>query len=315
MKKIVFKFKSWYITELESDTILSYVFVYNFEKLKNIYEDFKNWKVPFNITNAFDKGSIIRPFYMSKDEKKDNSNNEFEEFLNNLIDEVDRKKIKKLWFIPLDTNILKLQLKDKTIEDQEEYNKKLWEISEKEESDKKNDKISEFKNSIPRFYKGDTNPFAIEDVNYTNQEKVIYVKVYDEEKYNRFFESLKNTFETIWWWKWKSRWYGKIAYVKNETLDTKEIDFFDYLQELKKENKYIVLNNYKPSENDLQNIDIEKSFINLNHKHTKSLDNMPFKWKMSFISAWSVLTWENLKWDFYKAQLEDKESINFWYLF
>jgi len=37
IKKIVFKFKSGYITPLKSDTILSYIFAYNFEKLKDIY--------------------------------------------------------------------------------------------------------------------------------------------------------------------------------------------------------------------------------------------------------------------------------------
>ncbi len=308
MKKMVFKFKSWYITPLESDTILSYVFALNFDKLKNIYKNFEN--IPFNITNAFDHGYIVRPFYMWEDDKQETT---FQEDIEN---EPVRKKLKKISYIPIDKQILKSHLKDKNIKEQEDYKTKLLAEKELQEKENKEEQVSEFKNAIPRYNKGETTPFTIDDVNHTDQEKVIYVKVYDEQQYNIFFDCLKETFETVWWWKWKSKWYGKIEYIQNQDLTEKEKEFFEYVEELKNKNKYIILNNFKPSKEDLENIQNDKSFINLNHKHTKSLDNMPFKWKMSFIEAWSFLYSDNiLKWDYYKAILKEKESINFGYLF
>lgn len=317
IKKIVFKFKSWYITPLESDTILWYVFAHNFENLKDIFEDFKNQDIPFLITDAFDKDYIVRPFYIVDDRKKDE-----DDLLKDLQNEADRKKIKKLSILPIDKakQILELQFKSKDENEQkEEYDDLLKEIINEDKDDIKNITTAEFKNSIPRFNSTDTTPFAISDITYTNNEKIIYVKIFDEAKYNKFFECLKNTFETIWFGAWKSRWYGKIKYVKEEKLNKKEEELFKYIEQLKKEWKYIVLNNFKPSKDDIENIDTWKSFINLNHKNTKALDNMPFKWKMSFISAWSVVITENIwykiKWNFYKVQLEKKESTNFWYLF
>jgi hypothetical protein len=39
-KKIILKPSSGLITPLESDTILSYIFAYNFEKLNEVYRKF-----------------------------------------------------------------------------------------------------------------------------------------------------------------------------------------------------------------------------------------------------------------------------------
>jgi len=53
----------------------------------------------------------------------------------------------------------------------------------------------------------------------------------------------------------------------------------------------------------------------LNNKHTKSLSEFNkniFKWKMSFISHWSVIsTKEKLVWDYYNSN----NSYNFGYIF
>lgn len=322
IKKIVFKFKFWYITPLESDTILWYVFAHNFENLKDIFEDFKNQDIPFLITDAFDKDYIIRPFYIVDDKEREKDNNDNEtELIKDLQNEADRKKIKKLSILPIDKakQILELQFKSKDENEQKKYDDLLKEIINEDKSDIKNITTAEFKNSISRFNSTDTTPFVVSDITYTNNKKIIYVKIFDEAKYNRFFECLKNTFETIWFGAWKSRWYGKIKYVEEEKLNKDEEELFKYIEELKKEWKYIVLNNFKPSKNDIENIDTWKSFINLNHKNTKALDNMSFKWKMSFISAWSVVIIKNkdkkLEWDYYEAKLWDKKAVNFWYLF
>jgi hypothetical protein len=55
MKKIIINFQSGYLTPLESDTLLGYLFALAFarqnEKIQQIFDDFKNKKPPFLISN------------------------------------------------------------------------------------------------------------------------------------------------------------------------------------------------------------------------------------------------------------------------
>ncbi len=304
IKKIILTPKSWLITPLESDTVLSYIFAFNYEKLKDILDDFIKWEVlPFNITNAFQTWFLPKPIYFSEIIKINDCS--LEEDLRN---EKNRKKLKKLNKFPLNKSFFELLFNWKV----EELNNKLVDLNLDE--DKIN--ISEAKNSIPRFHKWETTPYHIDDIEYISSSYTIYVKIYDERKFQLFFDCLKNNFETIWFWKWKSKWYWHFKNVELLGLDEEEKEVFDYFEELKKEKWYnIILNNFKPSNNDLENINIDKSYYVLNTKHTKSLSEFNkniFKWQMNFFSPWSLLISDKIIiWDYYKSG----NSYNFWYIF
>ncbi len=309
-KKIILTAKSWFITDLESDTILSYIFAYNFEKLKNVYDKFLNWdSLPFLISSWFDEGTLVKPIYFSSNniEKTDST------LIEDISFETNRKDLKKMSIFPIRKKLFELlfnwnqvELKEELINILDDFNKKL-----------KNSKlVSEYKNSIPRFNIWDTNPYSIENIKYNSWNKVIYVKVYDESDFNLFFKCLKNTFNSIWFWKAKSRWYWQFSNIELEDLDNNEKDCFTYFENLEKEkNLKIVLNNYKPSVSEIEDIDLSKSFYKLNNKHTKSLSEFNktiFKWKMSFFAPWSVIsTNQKLKGDFYKSW----NSCNFGFIF
>jgi len=307
-KKIILTLKSWFITNFESDTVLSYIFWYNFESLKNIFDKFRNNEnIPFLITNWFIENKFPRPFYFSsiKNEKKEN-------FFDDIENEKIRKNLKKIDFLPIQKNFFELLFNDE-IEKLNEKLKKYLETYKKEENLINN---IEYKNSIPRFNKKETNPYFLENVKYTNKNFVIYVKVFDENDFWLFFEKLKNTFENIWFWKAKSRWYWHFKNVELKDLEKNEKEVFDYFDFLEKEkNLKIILNNFKPSKKDLENIDLSNSFYQILSKNTKSLEEFNkniFKWQMNFIKEGSVLKCKNkLIWDFYKSD----NSYNFWYIF
>ena len=309
-KKIILKPKSWLISKLESDTILSYIFAYNFEKLTDIYKKFQNWQeLPFLITNWFLENTLPRPIYFTNSNNADESKKTtlFEDIKN----EPDKKKIKKLWNISLNKNILEMIFTWK----EEELREQLRIYSKNNESKKINETVWEYKNNIALFNIWETKPFEIENIDYITWNYVIYVKIFDEKDFNIFFDCLKNTFEKIGFWKGKSRWYGHFKNVENFDLDENEKEVFEYLDELKKQNLYLVLNNYKPKTEEIENFDLEKSFYQINTKHTKSLNEFNeniFKWQMNFINNWSVIkSQKNLIWDNYKSW----NSYNFWYIF
>jgi hypothetical protein len=172
------------------------------------------------------------------------------------------------------------------------------------------------KNTIPRFNIWETTPYEIGNVKYTNWIFVIYVKIFDEISFNSFFECLKNTFESIWFWKAKGRWYGHFENIKLENLVDEEIKVFEYFEKLRRERwLYFILNNYKPTDEEIDNMDLNKSYYKINLKHTKTLSELEknvFKWQMNFFSEWSVIfSAEKLIWNFYKFE----NSYNFWYIF
>ena len=308
IKKIIFTFKSWYITPLESDTILGYIFAMNFNTLKDVFDDFQKWESPFLITNAFEDGYLPRPSYFTNNEQL------LPTLEKDIKDEKDRKKLKKSLWLPLDKKALELCFLNKNKQQQNEFKKYL--ISNENNDKEENKKVSEFKNNIPRFHKWETNPYTIENVKWDKRSFIIYVKILDEDKWNKFYASMKTIFTTIWWGKWKSRWYGKIDKIEVETLTTEEKEVFDYIEEMKNNGRYYILNNYKPSNEELKVINLEESFIEYNHKNGKTLQNMPFKWQFSFIKAGSVVQSDNkLIWDKYVFENENNKSVNFGYLF
>ena len=92
---------------------------------------------------------------------------------------------------------------------------------------------------------------------------------------------------------------------------------FEFIEEIKiKKGLYLVLNNYKPQDWEIDKINLEESCVHLVNKNGKSSSDIVFKWNMKFIGPWSVLvandwTWEGVMGSYYQSGL----SFNFWYLF
>ena len=97
------------------------------------------------------------------------------------------------------------------------------------------------------------------------------------------------------------------------------------MEKWKKNRNYLVLNNYKPTDKELKMIDFDNSYIDINWKNTKTIQEFNrnfFKGNMNFIKAGSIISikkptnnssWDNkgLKGDSYKSWY----SVNFGYLF
>lgn len=303
LKKIEFKFSSGYITPLESDTILWYVFANDFENLQEIHNKFANGEVPFMISNGFDKWFLPKPFYINSD--LEHVNETLEEALKN---EIERKNAKSVKELPVDVALFRAYLWSENVE----YYKAFI-IKDKPQSNKTVE--VDYKNSIGRFSSSWdwTVPYSIDNVKYSENQMIVYVKIYDEESWNKFFNSMKVVFEKLWWWKWKSRWYWKVSEFSNPMeLDQKEKELFEYFEELEKNWKYIILNNYIPSDDEIDQMNIDNTYMSLVYKNAKSISkeifkgNMKFIWEGSYIESSSKLTWT-----FYKSW----RSFNFWYKF
>ena len=317
-KKIELYPKTWIKTPLESDTILWYVFAFGFVQDNNeiieIFEDYKNWNLPFVITNWFlsSKNEVFvpRPIYFdTRWEKQVNPDDDLKKGIEN---ESVRKKKKKVSLIKF--THLKKYLSNK----QEEILDNVIQV----DFDDIVQQDVVWKNAIPRFHTADTNPFA-ENAEFAKK-YTIYVKIFDEEKFNKFFDFIKNLFETIGFWAGKSRWFWKFEKIKLSDLTDQEKEILNFVEENKKQGNYLVLNNYKPTNEELEIMDFDSSYIDINWKNTKTIQEFNenfFKWNMNFIKEWSfirVKSEENLKkseekiiWSYY----ESWGSYNFGYLF
>lgn len=314
IKKIELTLSSWFITPFESDTILSYIFAFAFlqqnQNIINIFEEFKKWNIPFNITNWFyssqEKIFVPKPIFFKKEDTKNNIDDKNSKLKQEIENEVNRKKLKKISFI--------------AFEDIKDYFTNPDEIKRKyiDFDFTKLIKLKQeiWKNSVPRFHIGETNPYSL-SANFV--EKItIYVKIYDENSFNTFFSFMKEILLTFGFGAWKSRWFWKIKKVELKEITNEEKETFDFLESMKKQWKYLILNNFKPSEEDLENIDFEKSNIEINFKHTKTLQELNenfFKWAMNFIKPVSYVVLKNkdskLKGDFYQSW----NSYNFGFIF
>lgn len=320
-KKIVLKPKSWIITPLESDTILSYVFAFGIaqgnQDVINIFEDFKNWELLFLITNTFIcwNWKIFIPKPMFFQDKQERTNISLKEAIKN---ESTRKKFKKSDYVVFDKDILK-NIFDWDLSDEAKQKIIEW----KKEYDKNIEIDNIWKNSIPRFNSWETNPFSVK-AEFAN-EYSIFVKVFDKEKFDDFYKFMKNLFETIGFGAWKSRWFGKFKEIKLLNLSTTEKETFDYLKNLEKDWLKLVLNNYKPTDEELEKVNWWESFFDINWKNAKTIQEFNekfFKWRMNFIKAGSVLrvkSDEEIWWSQMKKlkgwYYESNGSYNFGYIF
>jgi len=302
---------------------LWYIFANNFNKLQNIFSDFVNGQFPFLISNWFPSWILPRPIFFWENEKEESN------LKKDISKEINRKNLKKVTHIPTNREILELSFKNKNIEKQNKYNELLnqyfFKGKEKTQNIIRSKVVSDYKNSIPRFHSDDTSPFAISNITYSNQEFLIYVKIFDETKFQEFFETMKNTFETIWRWAKKSIWYGKVKKFELKKLDNNEKEVFDLIEQKRDEWIYYILNNYKPTKKEILNFDLKHSFLSFNIKHWKifpknwNWQKQPFKWQFSFIAAWSTIKVnpndQQLKWCKYKFKWENCQIFNFWYIF
>ena len=318
-KKIELYPKTWIKTPLESDTILWYVFAFGFvqnnDEIKQIFEDFKTWKLSLLITNAFVSSEnevfVPRPIYF--DTRWENQMRPDENDLEKAIEnESKRKKKKKVSLIKF------TDLKKYLSVEQDEILDNAVQVNF-------DDIVQQdvvWKNAIPRFHTADTNPFA-ENADFAKK-YTIYVKIFDEEKFNKFFNFMKNLFETIGFWAGKSRWFWKFEKIKLSGLTEQEKEILNFVEEWKKQGNYLVLNNYKPTDEELEMIDFDNSYIDINWKNTKTIQEFNknfFKGNMNFIKAGSVINMrsdEKVGWgqmSLKGSYYESWKGVNFGYLF
>ncbi len=321
MKKILLTFQSSYITPLESDTLLGHLFALAFarhdEGIKQIFEDFKNKKPPFLISNWFDvteidgQGVVLlpKPIFFAKSEVREEKN-----LLQAMIEEPKRKKRKKLDLIPAQKKYFEAIFKN---------NKSVLDnFLENIEKIEKEERSLIFKNMVPRFNQWDTEIFALE-AKFAKQ-KAIYVKIFDENKFNKFFNFIKESLETLGWG--SKRWvgFGRIKEVKLEKLNPDERELFEYLGTLwQNQGLKYVWSNYLPDEKDFEIFDFNSSWLDINWKNWKGFvewNSEFFKGKLNFIKAGSVLRKRSEKGSeeigkVYGRSYKGRDWVNFGYLF
>lgn len=302
LKKIMVTFKSGYITPLESDTLLWYVFAKSFEQLEPLFEKFEKGNPSFLFSTGLREGIIPRPFMKTKETTKESLS-----LQKDLEKEVNKKKIKKTEWIKMECELFEKLM---------EWNPLEGEDLEKEKGSLNEIKTSVMKNSIPRFWSGETSPYGIEDVTYSQNGYAFFVKIEDEEDFQKFFKEMQNILLTIGWGKGVSRGFGKISQCECVDLSDEEKKFFEYREKIRaQKNTYFVMNNYKPKEKELEMIDFEKSYLQYLNKNTKTMGENVFKGNMKFIAPGSVIVFkesiEGVLWSYYQVE----HSFNFWYLF
>lgn len=299
IKKIQIWFKSGYITPLESDTILWYVFAKCFEELKEVFYSFRDGNPPFLISNGMIDGRINRPIAFIWQHKKVNLEED-------LIFEQNRKMFKSLAYIDFSREELRKCFAGEFIADEDKY---TWDNGYVE--------LSEAKNMIPRFSSGEVTPYNITNLIYTNKKYAIYVKIIDEKQFVKFYQKMQDVLLTIGRGKWVSRGYGKVGTCELLELSEQERDAFLFINDLReRQGIYLILNNYKPQDGEIDCFDLDRSYFHLVNKNTKSRGEMIFKWNMKFIAPGGVLVkkiWDSteIKGSYYESNL----SFNFWYLF
>ena len=314
IKKIIFSFKSWFISPLESDTVLGYVFAHDFQHLEQIFNSFLiEETIPFTISNAFPHGYIPRPFtFWAKTKEKFT----LENALNN---ERYRKKLKNINIIPIEKDILEYALNSDRNENEESHFFDLLKNFSLTANFDQKITLTHTKNKISRFSQ-ETTPYEIDNIKYSNNERCIYVKIKDNEQFTTFYMSLEKTFKILGRWAKKSIGYWKINNIRLEEINDKEKILFSLCEKKQKKGIYYILNNYKPTNTELTTLDLSKSQYKISYKQAKTAttqdQQMPFKWQYAFLTPGSVLfTKEKLKGNNYIQKGEDKNAFNFWYIF
>ncbi|UFX83257.1 hypothetical protein [Candidatus Absconditicoccus praedator] len=308
IKKIQFKFKSGFATQLESDTLLSYIFANDFDNLKDIFGKFKSGEnLPFVISSAFFSSKLPKPYFFNSNNNEESEEKSLDQMIKS---ELDRKKKKSLNTLPIQKDIFETIFEGSM----QDYENKISQILKEEKNNQEKtifETLAESKNKIPRDFSNKTEPYSLE-INYYNGSFDIFVKVYDDEAFAKFYKSMEKTFLALGWGKYKSKGYGKIEYINCLDLSTQEQEVFDYFEKLQKEkNIYFVLNNFKLTKEDIEKIDFEQSNLNIQSKNTKSLRQNPFKGNMSFVYPGSVIvSKDGLKGGYYQVN----NSFNFGYL-
>jgi hypothetical protein len=315
------------VTPLESDTLLGYIFAHYFSDLEAVFNKFKTHVPPFMLSNGFVTWTLPKP-YIQLNIDKSNQNSLVED----MISEVARKNNKDIKEIPCEKKFLKFYLsweekiqeevKD-YIQDIQKYFGKLHEDGSRNELYQENFiETIDFKNSIPRFDIENTTPYALDEIKRYDGKCIIFVSIFHdwEKDFDLFFASMKKTFLNLGRGKYKSKGYGNIKDINIWDLNKNEKEVFDLIDEQQTNWQYYILNNYKPSQQDLDHLDEKKSYYSIHHKNATSWDNSdnPFKGTMHFFAPWSVLQFKNgytPKWDNYESVGVNHTRYNFGFIF
>ena len=297
VRKILISFKSGVITPIESDTLLSYIFALDFPNTETIFQKFlKPQTVPFIFSNAMLAGELPRPLYFF-DKKRETCLEEA------LAVELERKKIKS-------ANTIAMKKSDfLSLFEHGDFNS--FESASPQVS------IAEFKNTLKRFGTWVATPYIIPSVRYVAWDLVVYVKIYDKNIFELFFSQMQKILLQYGFGAWKARWYGKIKSCTLTELTTEEEEVFDYIHYLRTQGKFYLLNNYKPTQEELLQINEKTSIYQIHTKQAKMLGHQVFKWPLNFFAPWSVLQMKKLSdinkiyGDYYQSH----QAFNFWYLF
>lgn len=296
IKKIVLRFKTGLLTPIESDTLLSYVFALDFNKLEKVFQSFLGPDtVPFVFSNAMFPEELPKPLLFPKTDNKVM----LEEALEY---ELVRKQQKIVNTIRMESPTLKAAFEKQG--DIVLGQKAPWNLLRNEQ-----------KNMTPRFWKGETVPYALPNVSYWD-EYVVYVKIYNDDLFSCFFDSMQKVLMGLGFWAGKSRGYGKLLKCELLDLHVNEKACFDEIEKLRKKGLIYVLNNYKPADQECKMIDYENSSYVIHTKQAKGGKSV-FKGALHFFGEGSCLQ--------FTAPVQEKivlggyyevhQAFNFWYLF
>lgn len=235
---------SSYITPWQSDTIYGHILwgiflMFGEEELKNIIEDFKNFKSPFIVSDGFIDGKM--PFIRKQSVKRE-SNKKFAEKLNMSLAEIIKKRkiINKISVINFDEFN---KLRGNYTNEQFIF-EKLNEVNNKKE--KLFYQTTVMHNIINR-QTGSTTENGLFFSNETFTDKDIYIFIKLREDYSA--EKLKKVLEFI-----EKNGYGKKTSIGKGQFKTISFEKFDKFPTVENADGFIVLSNYIPKEFDYEKV-------------------------------------------------------------
>lgn len=270
---------SSYITPWQSDTIYGHILwgiflMYGEEELKNIINDFKNFKSPFIISDGFIDGKM--PFIKKQTVKRE-TNKKIAENLNISLAEVIKKRkiINKISDITLE-EFNKLR---------GNYTNEQFILDRLKEKNIKKEKLLQqtivMHNIINRHTGSITdNGLFFSKETFTDKEIHIFIKLrnnYPAEKFKKVLNFIENN------------GYGKKSSVGKGHFKTISFEKFDNFPTIENADGFIVLSNYIPKEFDYEKVIYENPLIKFGKVSSMGENaDIPFKKPFACFKAGSV---------------------------